>query len=225
MKRQALVSCWSRPELRVLWGILLVCASCRLGARVGVEAQRVQDRTPPVPADTNCGDPRQSVSQTAYVLPFPSQRSYQLTTPNCAKTHHGRTPFRYAFDFAMPLGDTIIAARGGRVVAVEAENPDGTRLAGDENFVIVRHEDGTYGRYLHLKRSGVLVDSGARVRQSQPIALSGDSGRSTGPHLHFDVAQCEFMHCPTLPVTFANAGVSSGPLEPGRLYPVRTPSR
>ncbi|HEY0037228.1 MAG TPA: M23 family metallopeptidase, partial [Longimicrobium sp.] len=99
----------------------------------------------------------------------------------------------------MPVGDTVVAARAGTVVVAEESFADGTRLAGQENEVVVRHRDGTFARYIHLTRGGALVAAGDVVAQGQPIALSGDSGNSRGPHLHFDVAACSAEHCDTLP--------------------------
>jgi murein DD-endopeptidase MepM/ murein hydrolase activator NlpD len=53
--------------------------------------------------------------------------------------------------------------------------------------VLIRHEDFTYGLYLHLKFKGVKVKLGNAVKQGQSIAASGNSGTTSGPHLHFAV--------------------------------------
>ena len=154
------------------------------------------------------------------MLPYPPGRAYPVSQGNCSVgSHRSASPYRYAHDFAMPAGDTVVAARGGRVVAVEESFADGTRLAGPENEVVVRHRDGTFARYIHLTRGGALVAEGDVVGQGQPIALSGDSGNSRGPHLHFDVAACPAEHCDTLPVTFRNTGPHPGGLELRVRYP------
>jgi murein DD-endopeptidase MepM/ murein hydrolase activator NlpD len=53
------------------------------------------------------------------------------------------------------------------------------------NFVLIRHDDGTLAHYCHLKKNGVLVKVGQQVETGQPIARSGNTGFSSGPHLHF----------------------------------------
>jgi murein DD-endopeptidase MepM/ murein hydrolase activator NlpD len=55
------------------------------------------------------------------------------------------------------------------------------------NFVIVLHDDGTLGEYMHLSPSGIEVKPGQRVERGTPIALSGNTGFSSTPHLHFGV--------------------------------------
>ncbi len=93
---------------------------------------------------------------------------------------------------------------------------------------MVRHVDGTVARYIHLKKNGVLVRLGNKVRQGQKIALSGNTGQTGGPHLHFDVQRCgpnlppNYNKLPcgmTVPVTFRNAGSNVCGLLPGRRYP------
>ncbi|WP_052866187.1 M23 family metallopeptidase [Streptomyces niger] len=81
-------------------------------------------------------------------------------------------------DFAVPVGTPVRSAGQGRVAAVECGGAFGTS-------VVVRHKAHTYTQYAHL--SAVLVRPGQRVRAGQPIALSGNTGNSTGPHLHFEV--------------------------------------
>lgn len=140
-----------------------------------------------------------------YVLPFTPGESYTLTQGNCgSESHDGR--FRFAFDFRMPAGTAVLAARSGVVVAVREDRPDGTDRVGDENFVILEHADGELSRYIHLRRHGALVREGERVTVGDTIAWSGDSGRSRFPHLHFDVAdRCGSDGCRTVPGAFRNA--------------------
>lgn len=140
-----------------------------------------------------------------YRLPFPAGREHTLTQGNCGAASHGGR-FRYSFDFEMPIGTPVIAARDGVVETVRDDRPDGTRRLGDENFVIIRHDDGELSRYIHLTRGGALVEEGERVAAGDTIARSGDSGRSAFPHLHFDVSdRCGFDGCHTIPSAFLNA--------------------
>ncbi len=172
------------------------------------------------------GFPHREISE--YILPF------QTGTPRLVwrTTSHFNPGNRgvglYAIDFEMPIGTPLLAARAGIVVAVQARFPDGNDTDLEENFVMVRHVDGTVARYIHLKKNGVLVRLGNKVRQGQKIALSGNTGQTGGPHLHFDVQRCgpnlppNYNKLPcgmTVPVTFRNAGSNVCGLLPGRRYP------
>ena len=89
-------------------------------------------------------------------------------------------------DIAMPEGTPIIAARGGLVVKTE-NNQAGRGSDPSGNFVRVLHDDGTQGVYLHLKQGSVSVRDGQRVGVGSLLGLSGNTGNSSGPHLHFVV--------------------------------------
>ncbi|MFI5803822.1 M23 family metallopeptidase [Streptomyces sp. NPDC051561] len=86
-------------------------------------------------------------------------------------------------DFAVPIGTKVKAAAAGTVVKA------GSNGAGDGpaygNAVVVRHADHTYSQYAHLSR--VQVNVGQHVSAGQQIALSGNTGNSSGPHLHFEI--------------------------------------
>lgn len=81
-------------------------------------------------------------------------------------------------DFAMASGDTVRVPLPGRIDRVDFDRH------GYGHFVVVRHDNGMETRYAHL--SSVLVREGEYVSQGEPIALSGNTGNSTGPHLHFE---------------------------------------
>jgi len=121
---------------------------------------------------------------------------------------------RYAIDVAMPIGTDVLAIRAGRVVRVEQSYFDGDNTFGHENHVLVQHDDGTVARYFHLTHQGALVLVGDAVDQGQRIGLSGHTGNSSQPHLHFDVTRSccttppnynELPAGETLPLTFRNA--------------------
>jgi murein DD-endopeptidase MepM/ murein hydrolase activator NlpD len=82
-------------------------------------------------------------------------------------------------DFAAAIGTPVWAVADGTVTRVVHGDPGGG------NFVFVRHSNGFETGYLHLSQFGEGVHIGARVRQKQIIAFSGNTGMSTGPHLHF----------------------------------------
>lgn len=81
-------------------------------------------------------------------------------------------------DWACPVGTSIMASCGGTVVQAGW-------MGGYGNCITLRHPDGRQTRYGHLSK--ILVRSGQSVKQGQKIALSGNTGRSTGPHVHFEI--------------------------------------
>lgn len=131
-------------------------------------------------------------------------------------THKGLT--RYAVDFACPVGTKIFAARSGTVIATEASFNQGgfeERFGPMANYVIIEHDDHTLGKYYHLKQYGVMVRTGTQVARGQFIAYSGNTGYSSGPHLHFSVSSVDpqSKNLPiTLPIRFETAqGVVDAP--------------
>lgn len=82
-------------------------------------------------------------------------------------------------DIAGPIGSPILAAAAGTVEFA------GWTSGGYGNLIEIRHADGSLTRYAHLDRVGVQL--GDRVTQGQVIGAMGSTGRSTGPHLHFEV--------------------------------------
>lgn len=81
-------------------------------------------------------------------------------------------------DWACPTGTTVYASSNGTVVSAGW-------ASGYGNCVLISHPDGRMTRYAH--NSSLLVTAGQSVSQGQPIALSGSTGRSTGPHVHFEI--------------------------------------
>ena len=124
-----------------------------------------------------------------YLFPFPHGKKYRLSQgPNGAFTHYGEN--QYAYDFDLDMGSLVTAARDGTVVEVKVDSNRGgpsTAYAQDANYILIYHEDGTFGNYVHLKQNGSLVKAGDRVKAGDPIGYSGNTGVSSGPHLHFDV--------------------------------------
>src|SRR5258708_31582232 len=54
------------------------------------------------------------------------------------------------------------------------------------NYLVIKHDDGTFGVYWHMEHNGVLVSVGQKIAQGEEIALSGNTGNSSAPHVHFD---------------------------------------
>lgn len=90
-------------------------------------------------------------------------------------------------DFALPVGTPVKASRGGTVVQVKSGCKVGSRRCGGGwgNHVIIDHGNGIRTVYAHL--SSVNVSVGERVNQSELIAKSGNSGRTSGPNMHLEV--------------------------------------
>ncbi len=146
--------------------------------------------------------PKAPYPQQAYRYPLPWRGGpFRLTQGPNGSFSHTDTKSRYARDIAMPEGTPIIAARSGTVV--KTENKQAGR-GGDAsgNFVRVRHDDGTEGVYLHLKQGSVSVRVGQRVAVGSPLALSGNTGNSSGPHLHFVVQQVSEAGLVSIPYEF-----------------------
>lgn len=104
------------------------------------------------------------------------RRCGPLTSPYGWRESSGR-PHR-GVDVAMAVGDTVRAALSGTVECIDCQP------RGYGHYVTLVHEGGLETRYAHLSRT--LVTPGQYVMAGEPIALSGNSGNSTGPHLHFE---------------------------------------
>lgn len=156
-----------------------------------------------------------------YGLPYAPGTSYRVLQGYGSRFSHTGLE-EYTVDFDMAEGTPVHAARDGVVVRTEDRNdkgcwdPDCGRYA---NFIVVLHDDGTTGEYYHLRKGGVLVEEGQRVRRGQHIAYSGNTGKSTLPHLHFGVYRADpWGKTQSLPVRFATAGGVLARPRPGRRY-------
>jgi len=177
--------------------VVLPAAPAPLGkgaARVLAELQ-IQDRTQPyrrtLGFHARFGDPRARPNPYPYRLPYQRGLAFAVLQGFHGTFSH-RGSNEYAVDFNCPVATKVLAARAGVVVAANASaQGSGTSAEFLEythvNFVLVQHEDGTLGEYMHLAPSGVLVQPGQRVARGQALALSGNTGFSSTPHLHFQV--------------------------------------
>jgi murein DD-endopeptidase MepM/ murein hydrolase activator NlpD len=137
---------------------------------------------------TNMGNPN-SIIDTNFVYMLP----YEVGTKHFVmQGYNGRFSHRkqFALDFKMKVGTPIHAARGGIVIELKEDSDKRGRkpeFAQYANFVNILHNDGSIAIYFHLQKDGALVNVGDTVKIGQKIALSGNTGWSTGPHLHFAV--------------------------------------
>ncbi|MGH1517772.1 M23 family metallopeptidase [Chryseobacterium sp. JK1] len=120
-----------------------------------------------------------------YDLPFKKGKSFNIYQGyNGTFSHQNEN----SLDFTMPEGTEVIAAREGLVTDFVSVNNTGcpTRSCVDKaNYITILHQDGTFAQYYHLKQNGVKVKIGDQVKKGEVIGLSGNTGWSKGPHLHF----------------------------------------
>lgn len=137
---------------------------------------------------------------------------------NPSGSHNGSQA--WAFDFGLPNGTEIRAARSGTVEWLQENmtttyNPNQPTGPGNTPFpagslqnwgnaVRLRHSGGFTTWYFHIQPNGVLVNVGDTVKQGQVIARSGNTGRSSGPHLHFQVQADSTNWGQSVPHTFGN---------------------
>lgn len=124
-----------------------------------------------------------------YDLPFEKNKSYKIMQPNFGSLSHNIETSFYAIDFTMPIGTPVHAARSGTVIKTEDNYTEhgGEELKYKANTIAIFHKDGSIAHYDHLSPKGVFVKTGEYVTKGQYIGLSGFTGYTTKPHLHFVV--------------------------------------
>ncbi len=145
-------------------------------------------------------------AESDYVLPFPPRTAYHVNQTYCFFMGGHRQ--QLAYDFPMPIGDPVVAARAGIVREVKESSPDDGLGQGDHNYVLIEHADGSSAFYAHLQQDEVFVEPGQSVAQGELLANSGNSGLTGdgGPHLHFGVYRTyPPVHEDDLPINFRNA--------------------
>jgi len=160
-----------------------------------------------------------------YGLPFEPGRSFRVVQGHDGSFSH-TSEDRFAIDFGMQEGTPVLAARAGLVVLVrdgfDTGAPD-PALKKRANLVFVRHADGTLGEYVHLLKGSLKVKAGENVAAGQVLALSGNSGFSRGPHLHFMVFRAQdSQRRESLPIRFITKEGEGVVLEEGRSYSAPT---
>jgi murein DD-endopeptidase MepM/ murein hydrolase activator NlpD len=153
-----------------------------------------------------------------FMLPYPVGVAHPCSQGfNSSFSHYGS--FRYSVDFDMPVGTIVTAARDGVVVYAVENYTDTDHSIGHENVVIIKHEDATYSRYVHLTRNGALVSENQALMVGDTVALSGNSGNSNHPHLHFDVTRTfTGRDDQTIPFDFINMEPHPVGFEKGAVY-------
>lgn len=111
------------------------------------------------------------IDLTGFCMPTPNTRVTSPFGPRWRRMHNG-------LDVKVNIGDTIVAAFDGKVRIVKYER------RGYGNYVVIRHNNGLETVYGHLSKQ--LVSINQTVKAGEPIGLGGNTGRSTGSHLHFE---------------------------------------
>jgi len=126
-------------------------------------------------------------SSYIYTLPFKHKKKVFLVQAyESMFSHKGER----ALDFKVKTGTSICAARGGIVTAARKDSDKGglkQENLSDGNYIFIQHNDGSVANYWHFKKDGVLVNVGDTIKTGQLIGLSGNTGYSAFPHLHFEV--------------------------------------
>lgn len=153
------------------------------------------------------GDPASEHAPTEpYRAPFAVAGSYKISQAFPTGITHVTPDSYYAVDIMMPIGTDVYAARAGTVFEVASTNyrggTDPERDLQSANVIRVLHDDGTYAVYAHLNWNTIRVRPGDRIVRGEYIADSGNTGFSTGPHLHFAVLRNSGLRLESVPLLF-----------------------
>src|ERR1051325_4312052 len=156
-----------------------------------------------------------------YSLPYAAGTTFKVT-----QGYHGTFshtgPDEFATDWKMPEGTPVLAAREGVVVSVKDQFEKGganRKFEDCANMVVIQHADGTMAHYCHLAPYSAKVRVGQKVRAGDLLAASGNTGFTSGPHLHFAVFKARNGYGrETIPVKFRTADGSGITLVSGKSY-------
>ena len=126
-------------------------------------------------------------TKNIYGYPFPPETKVEFVIKD-NRAHTGA--FKGAIDFAVKLKTPVIAPLNGKVVeVVDSNDKFGTteEFTTYTNFITIKHTNDELSQLVHLKKGSALVKVGDKVKKGDLIALTGNSGWMTGPHLHIFV--------------------------------------
>lgn len=120
--------------------------------------------------------------------PYSKNKRFLISQGFNGQFSHTQRGNRYAIDIAMPIGEKILAVSKG--IVADARDDFSIGGAADyfldkANHVTIMHDDGSYAIYAHILHGSLSVSLGQRVEAGQVLARIGNTGYSTGPHLHF----------------------------------------
>jgi murein DD-endopeptidase MepM/ murein hydrolase activator NlpD len=150
------------------------------------------------------GNPDIKAETRDYVhfLPFEHKKVHFVLQGYGGRFSHQR---QFALDFKMKEGTEICATREGIVIDLKEDSEVGG--IGDKyydmaNYIVIYHQDGTFGYYYHLQKDGVIVEVGQKVNAGDMIGYSGNTGYSSTPHLHFMVKKPIYMKLRSISTRF-----------------------
>ena len=154
--------------------------------------------------------------QAIYYPPFASDSKFQISQAFNGQFSHTDGQNKYAIDLSMPEGSEIHAARAGVVMSLQNDffkgGTDKQAYKARANSIRILHDDGSMAVYAHLQVERAQVYEGMQVDAGQLIAYSGNTGFSSGPHLHFAVQVNQDMHLVAVPFKFSDVhGKASEP--------------
>lgn len=145
------------------------------------------------------------MSENTYIHPLLNYRTVSDDSP----AHTGY--LEYAEDYDCPEGEEIHAAHSGRVVFLKNDSSEGGVLDqkywNSGNRIVLKHENGEYSAYEHLRYLGAAVAFGQEVKQGEVIGYTGNTGYSSCPHLHFEVfvnPNNDMCEGSTIPINFSD---------------------
>ena len=146
--------------------------------------------------------------QQPYAPPFASGQQFHISQAFDGSFSHHDPQSRYAVDIVLPLGTPVRAARAGTIMEIIGDFFDGgtdPKYQTRANAVRILHDDGTMAIYAHLHPDSIQVAPGQHVERGTWLANSGNTGFSTGPHLHFAIQRNQGMELISIPFEFSDA--------------------
>ncbi len=156
-----------------------------------------------------------------YRAPFAVGATFTVSQAYPTRMTHVTPDSQYAVDIALPDGTPVYAARAGTVINVRHDSFRGAAvpaLLDQANVIEILHDDGTIAVYAHLHWDSIRVRVGQRIQLGEYIANSGNTGFTTGPHLHFAVWRNAGVADVSIPIEFA--GIGGMPIVPATSVPL-----
>ena len=152
------------------------------------------------------GDPNSVPTEQLLLPPFNNFKPMRISQAFHGEFSHNRQPSLFAVDIAMPVSTEITAVKDGIVISTKDDYPiagiSSSFFLDKANYVKIMHQDGSYSVYAHLLLGSVKVKKGQNVKAGDLLALSGNTGYSTGPHLHFAIRHNHQGRTNSLPFKF-----------------------
>jgi murein DD-endopeptidase MepM/ murein hydrolase activator NlpD len=148
------------------------------------------------------------MAMESYLPPIAPDASFQISRAFGGSFRHTDEQDKYAVDIAMPIGTPVYAARAG--LAMEVDNDFykggiGETYSSKTNSIRILHDDGSMAIYAHLEKDRAQVYPGLKVAAGQLIGYSGNTGLTSGPHLHFAIQTNKGMTLVSVTFAFLNS--------------------